>query len=177
MTSDEAKKMVAEHHEIKAQEEVLKEKAQEVRKQPAREQLLAKKQPTCPVCLAKRRADEVVSKINEQLYNIIKYNSIPSMKSCILCVQKHVGRASVYYDELLSAKGSGTADGTASIDVKTNHLKILGHLGCAIEESMDYPNLNAVLVEQERQYRYNGYAPDWRSITEEIIKVENSQKS
>lgn len=177
MTSENVKQMVASHHEAKAQEAALKEKAQEFRKLPVKDQLVAKKQPTCPVCAARRRAEEAVSKLNDQLYNIIKFNSIPSMKSCILCVQKHIGRASVYYDELLSAKGSGTTDGTASIDVKTNHLKILGHLGCAIEESMDYPSLNALLVEQERQYRYNGYAPDWDAITKEIIKAENSQKS
>ena len=51
----------------------------------------------------------------------------------------------IYYEELMTAQGSGTADGTASVSVMKNHLKILGHLGCAIEESEDFTELNALL--------------------------------
>ncbi len=65
----------------------------------------------------------------------------------------------IYYEELMTAQGSGTADGTASVSVMKNHLKILGHLGCAIEESEDYPELNAMLIETERKSRYAAQGP------------------
>ena len=108
----------------------------------------------------------------DEIGRFLRENRFVKMDSCILCVQKHVSRAMIYYEELMTAQGSGTADGTASVSVMKNHLKILGHLGCAIEESEDYPELNAMLIETERNYRYEGLGPDWGKIMEKLRDSE-----
>ena len=80
----------------------------------------------------------MMRRFEDEIGRFLRENRFVKMDSCILCVQKHVSRAMIYYEELMTAQGSGTADGTASVSVMKNHLKILGHLGCAIEESEDY---------------------------------------
>ena len=77
----------------------------------------------------------------------------------------------------MTAQGSGTADGTASVSVMKNHLKILGHLGCAIEESEDYPELNTLLIETERNYRYEGLGPDCGKISDQLKVVSDQLKA
>jgi hypothetical protein len=77
-----------------------------------------------------------------------------------------------YYKEMLTAKNSGTATGEAAVSVMLNHLSVLGHLGCAIEESDDYRELQDALIEQERKYRYEGIEPDWRYIAALIVEYE-----
>lgn len=128
------------------------------------------KQEKCPTCGARMARESRMRRFNEDLSDFIRSNRIAKLDSCIQCVRKHVARAMVYHDEITRASGSGMKDGTASINVPINHLKIIGHLGCAIEESDDYPELNALLTSAERAYRYEGLEPDWDKIAE-IISI------
>ena len=95
--------------------------------------------------------------------------------SCILCVEKHVGRAIVLWEELLSATGSGTKEGEASVNVYRNHIKIIGHLGNAYDESADFVELHEMLKEAERNYRYEGIVPNWEVILKDMERVKSQQ--
>jgi hypothetical protein len=77
-----------------------------------------------------------------------------------------------YYKEMLTANGSGTAEGTAAVNVKLNHLSVLGHLGCAIEESDEFADLQAAIIKEERNYRYEGVEPDWIYLAALIVEYE-----
>ena len=37
---------------------------------------------------------------------------------------------------------------------------------------MEYPDLHAAIIEQERLYRYEGIEPDWRAIAALIVEYE-----
>ena len=131
----------------------------------------------CPTCGARRNRESMMRRFEDEIGHFLRENRFVKMDSCILCVQKHVSRAMIYYEELMTAQGSGTADGTASVSVMKNHLKILGHLGCAIEESEDYPELNAMLIETERNYRYEGLGPDWGKISDQLKVVSDQLRN
>ena len=148
---------------------ITKEELEAKLKQQRAEREAAEK---CPTCGARRNRESMMRRFEDEIGHFLRENRFVKMDSCILCVQKHVSRAMVYYEELMTAQGSGTADGTASVSVMKNHLKILGHLGCAIEESEDYPELNAMLIETERNYRYEGLGPDWGKIMEKLRDSE-----
>lgn len=155
ISTEEAEKILAEH-ELK-----IKERADQL-----------EKERKCPVCSARRDREQRVARFEHDILEYLRNSRIIKRDSCILCVQKHVGRAMEYYNEMLTAKNSGKMDGTAEINVMMNHLAILGHLGCAIEESDDYSDLQRALLEQERSYRYEGIEPDWRYIAALIIEYE-----
>lgn len=155
ITAEEAEKILAEH------EQKIKERAAQ-----------AEKERKCPVCGARRDREQRMSRFESDILNYIRQNRLVKRDSCLLCVQKHVGRAMEYYKEMLTAKGSGTATGEATVNVMLNHLSILGHLGCAIEESDDYAEVQDALIEQERKYRYEGIEPDWRYIAALIVEYE-----
>ena len=127
----------------------------------------------CPACGARRFRENSMRRFEDEIGRFLRENRFVKMDSCILCVEKHVARAMVYHEELMTAKDSGASDGTASVSVMKNHLKILGHLGCAIEESEDFTELNELLIQTERNYRYEGLGPDW----EKIITAIRSSKS
>lgn len=146
---------------------------------------------TCPTCGSVSKNTNINrdnSMINTREYgrtlrrfqmNIQDYmRSTKSVKldSCILCVQKHVSRAMIYHEQLLMSKGSGKEDGTAKINEVKNHLKIIGHLGCAIQQSEQFIQLNEFLISTERNYRYNYIAPDWTKIIQLISKVLEEQE-
>lgn len=122
------------------------------------------KKESCAACNARIDREKRMNRACEDILRIVRENRIVKLDSCMLCVKKHVARAMVYADELHYASGSGTADGTASVNIPMNVLKIIGHLGCAIEESEDFPEINAALVKAERQFRYEGVIPQWESI-------------
>ena len=132
---------------------------------------------SCPTCGNAQARVRMMRRFEDEIGHFLRENRFVKMDSCILCVQKHVSRAMVYHEELMTAQGSGTADGTASVSVMKNHLKILGHLGCAIEESEDYPELNALLIETERNYRYEGLGPDWGKISDQLKVVSDQLKA
>lgn len=168
MDSDTISNMTDEEFKKRVEEFEAKRKTQKIE---------AQKSGTCPVCQAQRNRERIVNRFHDEIVNTFRSVSIVALDSCILCVQKHVSRAMTYYEEMLTAQGSGTADGRASVNLKINHLKVLGHLGCAIEESEEYEALHALLIKTERAYRYEALGPNWQQIAEEIIKVEESLKT
>lgn len=129
----------------------------------------------CPVCGQHRENERRMRQFNLGILDFIRDQRIVKMDSCILCVKKHIGRAMVYYEEMLTADGSGKADGTASVNVPLNHLKVIGHLGCAVEESEDFAELHSELLRMERAYRYEGIAPDWNLIANLIDRTDNDR--
>lgn len=155
ITQEEAEKILAEH------EQKMKERAAQ-----------AEKERKCPVCGARRERERTMQRFEQDILEYIRSNRLIKRDSCILCVQKHVGRAMEYYAEMLTAKNSGKIDGTAEVNIMLNHLAILGHLGCAIEESDDYRELQDALIEQERKYRYEGIEPDWKYLAALIVRQE-----
>lgn len=147
-----------------------------VTKEELKERLIRReKQAVCPTCGAQRHRERVMSGFESDLVDWLRLNRIVRRESCLLCVQKHVGRAMEYYNEMITSKNSGNVDGVGAINVKLNHLALLGHLGCAIEECDDFPDLQDLIVAQERQYRYEGVEPDWKCIAELIIKAEENE--
>lgn len=155
ITKEEAERILADH------EQKMKERA-----------VQAEKERKCPVCGARRDREQRMSRFESDILSYLRQNRMVKRDSCLLCVQKHVGRAMEYYKEMLTAKNSGTATGEAAVNVMLNHLSVLGHLGCAIEESDDYAEVQDALIEQERQYRYEGIEPDWRYIAALIVEYE-----
>lgn len=152
----------------------LEARKQEFLMKGVKQRLEQQRSEQCPVCGAHRQRVSTMDRFTSSFTELLHSVKLVALDSCILCVQKHVSRAMVYYEELLTANNSGTSDGTASVNVKINHLKILGHLGCAIEESEDYTDLHNMLIKHERAYRYEGISPDWQAIAAEIEKVEKS---
>ena len=130
-------------------------------------------QKPCKTCNSARGARDRFDMLNYELMYYLKNNRVIRRDSCILCVQKHIGRAMEYYTEMLTAIGSGKPSGEAAIDVKLTHLSILGHLGCAIEEADEYTDLQEYLIAQERNYRYDGVEPNWKEIAALIIRYES----
>lgn len=130
------------------------------------------KQAKCPTCGARVAREEKMRRFHHDILDYLRDNRMARLDSCIQCVEKHVSRAMTYAEELLTANGSGTANGTAAVNVEINYLKVLGHLGCAIEESEDYTTLHTALIEAERLYRYEGIAPDWKRIASLILQYK-----
>lgn len=155
VTPEQAERILAEH------EQKRKERAEQ-----------AEKTAKCPVCGARREREQRMSRFEHDILDFIRQNRLVKRDSCILCVQKHVGKAMEYYKEMLTAKDSGTSDGTAAVNVKLNHLAIIGELGCAIDESDEYADLQAAILKQERQYRYEGIEPDWNYLAALIVEQE-----
>lgn len=156
ITKEQAEKIMADH----------KQKQQERAEQ-------AEKTAKCPVCGAKRDRERVMSRFEADIVNHLRNQRFIRFDSCITCVQKHVGTAMQYHAELLKAIDSGKADGTARVDVKRNHLKVIGELNCAIDESAEYIDLQTALITAEREYRYEGIEPDWNAITALIVEYED----
>ena len=155
ITQEQAEKIIAEH------EQKRKERAEQ-----------AEKTTKCPVCGARREREQRMSRFEHDILSFLRDNRLVTMDSCILCVQKHVGTAMQLYKEMLRATGSGTTEGKAAVNVKLNHLAIIGELQCAIKESTEYTDLNTALIEQERQYRYEGIEPDWNYVAALIVEYE-----
>jgi hypothetical protein len=157
-------------------EEEFKKRVAEFEAKRKEQQVESQRSGSCPVCAARKQREQRMYRFHDDIINTFRDVSVVSLDSCILCVQKHVARAMTYYEEMLTANGSGTEDGTASVNVKIDHLKVLGHLGCAIEESDDYPELHQMLIDSERNYRYEAIGPDWKKISEAIVRVEEQLK-
>lgn len=158
-------------------EEEFKKRVAEFEARRKEQKLDAQRSNSCPVCAARKNREQIIHRFENDIIQMLHSVSLVSLDSCILCVQKHISRAMTYYEEMLTAANSGMADGTASVNMKINHLKVLGHLGCAIEESDDFTELHKLLIDYERAYRYEAISPDWKKLAEEIVKVEESQKN
>lgn len=155
ITPEQAEKILAEH------EAKRKERAEQ-----------AEKTAKCPVCGARREREQRMSRFEHDILDFIRQNRLVKRDSCILCVQKHVGKAMEYYKEMITAKDSGKADGTAAVNIKLNHLAIIGELGCAIDEADEFSDLQTAIQDQERAYRYEGVEPDWEYLAALIVEYE-----
>lgn len=129
----------------------------------------------CPTCGAIRERMWRMEHFEDEIVRWLRETNAAASDSCILCVEKHVSRALVLWEELLSAAGSGAKDGSAAVNVYRNHIKIIGHLGNAYDESADFPELHELLKAAERNYRYEGIAPDWPALLAamEAVKAKN----
>ena len=125
---------------------------------------VAEKQAKCPTCGAIRERMGRMTRFEDEIVHWLRETNAAASDSCILCVEKHVSRALVLWEELLSAAGSGAKDGSAAVNVYRNHIKIIGHLGNAYDESADFQELHELLKTAERNYRYEGIAPDWPAL-------------
>ena len=74
------------------------------------------------------------------------------------------------HDEMMNAKGSGNAEGTAKVNLWMDELKLIGNLQAAMDESEDFPELHEQIKVDERAYRYEGIGPNWQKIAELIVK-------
>ena len=128
----------------------------------------------CQTCGARIDRERTMSRFETDVLSFLRHNRFIRRDSCILCVQKHIGAAMQYYREMLNAKNSGTVSHTAVVNIKLNHLSIIGELQCAIDESMEYTELNEAIIQQERNYRYEGIEPNWEIIAALIVKYETS---
>lgn len=155
ITKEEAR-LILEEHEKKN-----KERAEQ-----------AEKERKCPVCGARREREQRMSRFESDILDYLRNNRLIKRDSCILCVQKHIGTAMRYYAEMMTAKDSGKVDGEAAVNIKLNHLAIIGELGCARDEAEEYTDLYNAIKEQERNYRYEGIEPDWRLLAAMIIEYE-----
>ena len=133
------------------------------------------KQAKCPTCGAIRERVRHMGRFEDEIVRWLRETNAAASDSCILCVEKHVSRAIVLWEELLSATGSGTKEGEASVNVYRNHIKIIGHLGNAYDESADFVELHEMLKEAERNYRYEGIVPNWEVILKEMERVKSQQ--
>ena len=132
----------------------------------------AEKQAKCPTCGAIRERVGRMTRFEDEIVRWLRETNAAASDSCILCVEKHVSRALVLWEELLSAACSGAKDGSAAVNVYRNHIKIIGHLGNAYDESADFPELHELLKAAERNYRYEGIAPDWPALLAEMEAVK-----
>ena len=85
---------------------ITKEELEAKLKQQRAEREAAEK---CPTCGARRNRESMMRRFEDEIGRFLRENRFVKMDSCILCVQKHVSRAMIYYEELMTAQGSGTA--------------------------------------------------------------------
>ena len=136
----------------------------------------AEKQKSCPVCGALRERERFMRRYEDELSMFLRRNNEVKRDSCIYCVEKHVGKAMVLLDELLSNRPlhaeHGSAEYDARIKTELNHLGIIGNLQAATDEAEECPELHDTLLSAEREYRYHGIVPDWEKISGMIEEVK-----
>ena len=129
----------------------------------------AERQKSCPVCGALRERERFMRRYEDELSEFLRRNNEVKRDSCIYCVEKHVGKAMVLLDELLSNRPlhveHGTTEYDARIKTELNHLGIIGNLQAATDEAEEWPELHDTLLAAEREYRYRGTMPDWEKIS------------
>ncbi len=128
----------------------------------------------CLICGARRERESMMNRFEDEISRWLRETNASASDSCILCVEKHVGKALVLWDEMITAQGSGNKDGKASVHVYRNHVKIIGHLGNAVDESIEFTELHELLKSSERSYRYEGITPDWDKIIELMEKQKHN---
>ena len=130
----------------------------------------------CPTCSALRDRERFMRRYEDELSMFLRRNNEVKRDSCIYCVEKHVGKAMVLLDELLSNRPlhaeHGTAEYDARIKTELNHLGIIGNLQAATDEAEEWPELHDTLLAAEREYRYRGTVPDWKAISGMIEEVK-----
>jgi hypothetical protein len=129
----------------------------------------------CPSCGQARLDAQNTMELDREVTNWIRNSNSTQLDSCILCVEKHIGRAMVAYDELCSSDNSGTAAGDAAINPYKARILVIGHLGHAIEESYEYAELHSLLQSDERAFRYSCKVPQWAKIVKLIEEEKKNQ--
>ncbi len=140
-----------------------------------RERETNEKQEKCPTCSQARLDAQNTRELDAEVTNWIRNSNSTQLDSCILCVEKHIGRAMVAYDELCSSDNSGTTTGDAAINPYKSRILVIGHLGHAIEESYEYTALHSLLQSDERAFRYSCKAPQWAKIVKMIEEEKKNQ--
>ena len=129
-----------------------------------------KRQEKCPTCWARRNDEMTMTRFHADIIDFLRGQRVVKHDSCIICVKKHIGTAMTLHDEMLKARNSGTADGTAKVNIQMDELKLIGNLQCALDECEDFPELYEQIKTDERAYRYEGIEPNWPKIAELILK-------
>ena len=139
------------------------------------ERVADEKRDKCPSCGQTRLDAQNTMALDHEVTNWIRNSNSTQLDSCILCVEKHVGRAMVAYDELCSSDNSGTTTGDAAINPYKARILVIGHLGHAIEESYEYTALHSLLQSDERAFRYSCKVPQWAKIVKLIEDEKKNQ--
>jgi len=90
-----------------------------------------------------------------------KGNTLSTRTSCLECVEKHVGAATVLIGEVLNGY--------------PYRLLAIGHLHEAEEESDTWPALRMVIRQARVRYQNNNTAPNWKRIHEMIVNIDPSR--
>lgn len=131
----------------------------------------------CPTCGSSPQVYESMRRFENTILDLFHTGQLIKRDSCILCVEKHIGKAYALYKELLTADLSNM-DSKTKIKVELNHLEIIGNLQAAFDEAQDWNDLYDLIVFSERRYRYEAIEPDWEQIASKIIGIkENVKKS
>lgn len=130
----------------------------------------------CPTCGLVNGRSGFMAIYNDKLVELIRANRLEHRESCILCVEKHVGKAKVLLDEILTATGNQDRI-DSRVKIELNYLEVIGNLQAATDEAQDYLDLWSFLLDSERAYRYEGIPPDWERIAELILEQKNIDKS
>ena len=80
--------------------------------------------------------------------------------SCLECVEKHIGAAMVILSEIHAGY--------------TYHLRLIGHLHEAEEESQDWDSLFRLIRKARKRYQADNIVPDWDIIAQELFNVKGS---
>jgi hypothetical protein len=87
-------------------------------------------------------------------------NTTPVRPSCLECVEKHLGAAFVIASEI--------HDGYAY------HLRFIGHLYEAEDESQEFMKLHERIRAARKSYHREGNIPDWEILAQEIREIKNA---
>lgn len=129
----------------------------------------------CPTCGLSKEGLARAERLETDAVRWLRETNAAAADSCVWCVEKHIGKAMVLWDEITTSGESGMEDGTAVVNVYRNHILVIGNLGAAVDESVEYGELHELLKKTERMYRYYGTAPDWKKILELLETVKGGQ--
>lgn len=132
----------------------------------------------CSSCGHSREASNFMRRADSEIlhYLWIKDSSGSSPldpKTCLLCIEKHVGDAMTLYKELITATESYRSSSEGKVQLYRNHLEIIGNLCEAYKESQDFQELHDSILISERNYRYEGIEPDWNKIMDLMLKEKD----
>jgi hypothetical protein len=113
----------------------------------------------CQIMHARPDDDMVVQKIRSCRCKKSSHNQEPiSRPGCLECVEKHIGAAMV----ILSEIHAGYA----------YHLRLIGHLHEAEEESREWDALFRLIRKARKVYQTQRVVPDWMSIAQELAALQ-----
>lgn len=127
-------------------------------------------QEKCPVCSARRERAEMMGRNMNEIATFVQWsNGTLAQDSCVLCVEKHVSDA--------RSAMRKTREETDETKREILRLDVIGNLREATDEATAFPELHDFLAVSERDYRYNGNAPDWVKVAELIVAAKRAQET